>query len=260
LLVERHWSDNPCSRPHSPWDKDHEKKYRRKKVITLPYAARAEILKQSLMFSSLNEDELAELSKLAIERSFKPGEFVFWEGDAPNYFYVVIEGKIKVLKYSSSGKEFIIAFFGSGEMFGEVAVLESKPYPASAQTVADTKILGIKKEDFLSFLATRPQVALGIINVLGGRLREAQGRLKDLAGERVEQRLAMTLLMLSSKLGTTLPFTRQEIADMAGTTTETVIRVTSQLKDRGIIRSVRGRIIILDETKLKLLSEGPPLV
>lgn len=222
--------------------------------------SRAEILKQSLLFSSLNEAELAELSRLAIERSFRPDEFVFWEGDAPDYFYVVVEGRIKIAKYSSSGKEFIIAFFGPGEMFGEVAVFEGKPYPASAQAVADTRVLAIKKDAFLSFLATRPQVALEIINVLGGRLRDAQSRLKDLAGERVEQRIAMTLLMLSSKLGLTLPFTRQEVANMAGTTTETAIRVTSQLKERGIIRSVRGKIIILDETKLRLLSEGPPLV
>jgi len=222
--------------------------------------SKAEILKQSLLFSSLNEDELAELSRLATERSFRQDEFVFWEGDAPDYFYVVVVGRIKIAKYSSSGKEFIIAFFGPSEMFGEVAVFEGKPYPASAQAVADTRVLVIKKDDFLSFLATRPQVALEIINVLGGRLRDAQSRLKDLAGERVEQRIAMTLLMLSAKLGPTLPFTRQEIANMAGTTTETAIRVTSQLKERGIIRSVRGKIIILDETKLKLLSEGPPLV
>jgi len=222
--------------------------------------SKAEILKQSLLFSSLNEGELAELSRLATERSFRPDEFVFWEGDAPDYFYVVVVGRIKVAKYSSSGKEFIIAFFGPSEMFGEVAVFEGKPYPASAQAVADTRVLVIKKNDFLSFLATRPQVALEIINVLGGRLRDAQSRLKDLAGERVEQRIAMTLLMLSAKLGPTLPFTRQEIANMAGTTTETAIRVTSQLKDRGIIRSVRGKIIILDETRLRLLSEGPPLV
>ena len=170
------------------------------------------------------------------------------------------EGRVKVVKHSSSGKEFIIAFFGPGEMFGEVAVFENKPYPASSQAIAKTRVLGIKREDFLSFLASRPQVALRIINVLGGRLRDAQSRLKDLASERVEQRLAQTLLMLSSKLGATLPLTRQEIADMAGTTTETAIRVMSRLREGKIIRSVRGRIIILDETKLKLLSEGPPSV
>jgi CRP/FNR family transcriptional regulator len=103
-------------------------------------------------------------------------------------------------------------------------------------------------------------VTLSTINVLGGRLRDAQNRLKDLAGERVEQRLARTLLMLSAKLGPTLPFTRQELADMAGTTTETAIRITSQLKERRIIHSGRGKITILDVDKLRLLGEVPPLV
>ena len=224
------------------------------------YNGKAQILRSSSIFSSLNDDELGELSDLAIERSFVPNEFIFWDGDAPEWFYIVAEGKVKVLKYSSSGKEFIIAFFGPGEMFGEVAVFENKPYPASAQAVAETKVVGIKTEDFLSFLANHPQVALRIINVLGGRLRDAQSRLRDLAGERVEQRLASVLLMLSAKRGLTLPFTRQEIADMAGTTTETAIRVMSHLKDREIIRSVRGKVIILNEEKLRLLSEGPPRV
>ena len=226
----------------------------------MPDTDKAEVLRQSLIFSSLSRDELAELSALAVPRSFESGEFVFWEEDAPEWFYLVAEGRVKVVKHSSSGKEFIIAFFGPGEMFGEVAVFEDKPYPASAQAIAETKVLGIKRRDFLSFLADRPQVALRIISVLGGRLRDAQSRLKDLAGERVEQRLAQTLLMLSAKLGSTLPFTRQEIADMAGTTTETAIRVMSRLKQGKIIRSVRGKIIILDEMKLRLLSEGPPQV
>jgi len=208
----------------------------------------------------LNDDELGELANLAIERSFVPNEFIFWDGDAPEWFYIITEGKVKVLKYSSSGREFIIAFFGPYEMFGEVAVFENKPYPASAQAIAETKVVGVKREDLLSFLANRPQVALKIINVLGGRLRDAQSRLRDLAGERVEQRLASVLLMLSAKLGLTLPFTRQEIADMTGTTTETAIRVMSHLKDRGIIRSIRGKVIILNEEKLRLLSEGPPRV
>jgi len=226
----------------------------------LPDRDKIQVLGQSFIFSTLNNDELAELASLTIERSFVPDEFIFWDGDAPDWFYIVAEGKVKVLKYSSSGKEFIIAFFGSGEMFGEVAVFENKPYPASAQAATKTRVLGIKREDFLSFLAHRPEMALRIINVLGGRLRDAQSRLRDLAAERVEQRLARTLLMLSSKLGPTLPFTRQEIADMAGTTTETASRVMSRLKDGGIIRSVRGRTIIVDETKLRLLSEGPPRV
>ncbi len=223
-------------------------------------SSKARILKGSTIFSSLSDDELDELANLALERNIMSSEFIFWDGDAPEWLYIVAEGKVKVIKHSSQGREFIIAFFGPGEMFGEVAVFENKPYPASAQALAKTKIVGIKREDFLSFLASRPQVALKIINVLGGRLRDAQNRLRDIAGERVEQRLASVLLMLSSKLGLTLPFTRQELADMVGTTTETAIRVTSHLKDRGIIRSLRGKVIILDKEKLRLLSEGPPKV
>jgi CRP/FNR family transcriptional regulator len=208
----------------------------------------------------LTDEELSELAELAVERSFSSGQFVFWDGDNPEWFYIIAEGRIKVLKHSSSGKDFVIAFFGPGEMFGEVAVFGGKPYPASAQAVAATKVVGIRREDFLTFLANRPQVALSIINVLGERLRDAQGRLRDLAVERVEQRLASVLLMLSSKLGLTLPFTRQEIAEMVGTTTETAIRILSQLRDRGIISSTRGKVVIRDEEKLRLLSEGPPRV
>ena len=221
---------------------------------------RAAILKRSLIFSGLNDGDLDALSRLAVSHSFNAGEFVFWEGDAPAHFYVVTSGRVKVLKHSSLGKEFVVAFFGPGDVFGEVAVFEERPYPASAQAISDTEVLGIGRDRFLAFLSGHPEVALRIINMLGGRLRDAQNRLNALAGERAEQRVARTLLMLSSKLGQSLPFTRQEIADMSGTTIETTIRVMSRMKRGEIIRSRRGRTDILDETRLKILSEGPPLV
>ena len=93
-----------------------------KRVPKLQSSSKAEILKHSFIFSSLNDNELGELANLAIERSLTPGEFVFWDGDAPDWFYMVVEGKVKVLKHSSLGREFTISFFGPGEMFGEVAV------------------------------------------------------------------------------------------------------------------------------------------
>ncbi|MDP2917541.1 MAG: Crp/Fnr family transcriptional regulator [Dehalococcoidia bacterium] len=221
---------------------------------------KVEILSRSFIFSALTGEELTGLARMAIERRFTAEQFIFIEEDAPDWFYIIADGKVKAVKHTSLGKEIIIAFFGNGEMFGEVAVFENKPYPASAQAVSETRLLGIRREDFLSFLVKQPLVALGIINVLAGRLREAQSRLRDLAGERVEQRLARMLLMLSAKLGAELPFTRQELSDMAGTTTETTIRILSQWKSRKIIGSVRGRITILDETKLRLLAEGRPRV
>ena len=227
-------------------------------TLAVEREAKADTLRRSLIFSGLEEGELAELSGIAVERSFGPGEFIFWDGDSAEWFYVVAEGQVKVLKHSSSGKEFIIAFFGPGEMFGEVAVFENKPYPASAQAAAESRVLGIRREEFISYLAQHPEIALRIIYILGGRLRDAQARLRDIAGERVEQRVAGVLLMLSAKLGSELPFTRQEIADMAGTTTETAIRVMSRLKEGGILGSARGKTVILDESKLRSLSDSPP--
>jgi len=218
-----------------------------------------DLLRRSLLLSVMEDEDLAKLSDLAAERRFESGEFVFWEGDPPEWFYIVESGKVKMLKHSSLGKEFLIAVFGPGEVFGEVAVFDNAPYPASAQATDDTRALGIRRADFLSFLTQNPPVFMYMINVLGKRLRDAHDRLRDLAGERVEQRLASILLMLYSKLGPTLPFTRQEIADMTGTTTETAIRVMTRMKDSGVVRSSRGKITIVDEDKLRALSEGASL-
>ena len=219
-----------------------------------------QILKQSPVFADLDEEEMRELGLMITERRLEANESIFWEGDPSEYFFIVAEGKVKVSKMASTAKEIILAFFGPGEMFGEVAVFENKPYPASAQAVSATRLISIKKSGFIDFLLKHPKTALKIINLLSSRLRESQSRLRDMAGERVEQRLARLLLMLSAKLGNSLPFTRQEISDMAGTTTETTIRILSQWKERGIIRSIRGHITIADETKLRLLAEGPPQI
>ncbi|MFC2043690.1 Crp/Fnr family transcriptional regulator [Chloroflexota bacterium] len=137
------------------------------------FNSKANILGSSSIFANLDDDELGELANLAIERSFAPNEFIFWDGDALEWVYIVTEGKVKVLKHSSLGKEFIVAFFSPGQMLGEVAIFENRSYPASAQAVTETKVVRIKTEDLLSFLANRPQVILRIISVLGGRLRDA---------------------------------------------------------------------------------------
>jgi CRP/FNR family transcriptional regulator, nitrogen oxide reductase regulator len=220
----------------------------------------APLLKQSPIFAGLKETEVEALAGLAAERSYSPAQAIFWEGDEADWFYIIVEGKVRVSKLTSGGKEIVLSFFGPGEMFGEVAVLENSPYPASAQAVTSVRLLGMRKAAFTGFLQRSPASALSIIALLSGRLRESQSRLRDLAGERVEQRLARLLMRLSTRLGATLPFTRQELAEMAGTTTETTIRILGQWKERGLISSVRGKTTITDEVKLKLLAEGPPRV
>jgi len=219
-----------------------------------------ELFKQSPIFASLDEDELKKIAGLATPRHFKKGEFIILEGDTPPSFYIIQEGRVKVFKQSSSGKDFTIGAFHRGDTFGEVAVFDGKPYPASAQAMDEAIVLTIRREEFLFYVTQNPTIAMKIIGIIGERVKSAHDRLRDLAADRVEQRLAKVLLMLSSKYGPTLPFTKQEIADLTGTTTETAIRVMSRLKDSGIIRSTRGETVILDEAKLQLLSSDSPFV
>lgn len=219
-------------------------------------SAIGEQLHQTILFSALNVDELRKVAAFTKERRFLAGETIIWEGDSPDWLYIVSEGKVKVAKHASSGKELIIAIFTPGNIFGEVAVFDGIPYPASAIAQVDSIVLGISKTDLLSFLGQNPSVALKIINLLGGRIRDAHNRLRDMAGERVDQRIANALLMITAKIGPVLPFTRQEIADMTGITTETVIRVTTRMKEQGIISTTRGEITIIDENKLRSFGDG----
>lgn len=215
-------------------------------------------LRRAYLFSDSKEEDLDEIISKAVTRKYREGEYLFWEGDLPEYFYLLTEGRVKVLKHGSLGRETIVAFFSPGEIFGEIAVLENKTYPASCQAVSETEVLMISRKAFNEFIVRHPAVAMAMVAILSGRLREAQGRLHDMAGERVEQRLARTLERLSYKIGPNLPFTRQELADMSGTTLETTVRFFSRLKEGGIISSRRGLVIIKDEVKLRLLAEGPP--
>lgn len=215
-----------------------------------------ELLKHAPLFSALSQEELLKLDALITEHHFSAGDAILWEGDRPDWFYIVKEGRVKIVKYTSSGKELIVAVFTPPGIFGEIAVFDGRPYPASATALEDTTLLAIKRDDFLAFLSQNPSVALKIINMLGARLRDAHDRLRDMSGERVEQRIANMLLMLSARLGSRIPFTRQEIAGMTGITTETVIRTTTRMKEMGVINTARGAIVIADEGKLRLLSEG----
>ncbi len=124
----------------------------------------------------------------------------------------------------------------------------------------ETTVLCIAKEDFLSFVNKYPVVATKFISILGRVLNSAYERLTDIAGEVVYQRVFNVLYMLHFKFGDTIPITREEIAEMAGTTTETTIRVLSKLKSLGIIDSKRGHIVILSKTKFRDVSRSSYLI
>jgi CRP/FNR family transcriptional regulator len=217
-----------------------------------------DLLRRLPFFNGLTDRDLNDFLTHAVRKHFERGAPILWEGDPPGWLYIVISGRVKVSRQSPAGKPITLSYFTSGEMVGEVAVFENIPYPASAEAVVTCELLAISRADALAYVARHAPAARALLTILGERLRHSQDRLRGFAGERAEQRLAGALLMLFEKMGPDLPFCRQDIADLAGTTLETAIRVLSRLTKGGIIRSSRGHIKITDSCRLELLSQGPP--
>jgi CRP-like cAMP-binding protein len=221
------------------------------------------ILKKSLFFSSLSEVAQREISRLFMEEKFQKDDYVFFEGDLPEWLFIVNEGRVKLVKHSDTGKDVILQIFVPGDMFGEVSLFDRKPYSSSAQVMENSIILKLSRKDFLLFFGRHPFVATEMIAELGRQLREAHATIKSLAVDRVEQRIASILLKLAHKLGSqehggvmlNLSLTRQDLADMAGTTVETTIRVMSRFTKTKVIKPVNGKILILDSKYLQRIAE-----
>lgn len=222
-----------------------------------------ETLKKSEIFSSLKDDELRNISKLIETVTYKNNENIFVEGDPSDKFYLVAGGSVKILKHTMMGKDIILEIMSQGDVFGGVAVLDKKPFPASAQAMESTTIVWISRQNLLRIMDEYPILKLEIVKYFSDKLRDAHEMLKNIATERVEKRIASLLLKLSEKIGVDddgyrkldFPLTRQEISEMVGTTVETCIRTMSKLQKRGIIKSSNGRISIKPNLLKRFLEE-----
>ncbi len=213
------------------------------------------ILRQCEVFASLALEDLTDVAAVCRNVRRAQRESLFREGDPPDSLYVIADGRIKILKHSSNGKELIVGFFGKGEMVGEVAAFEDRPYPASAEVVGEAHLLRIERADFVALVSRRPAIALRVMTVLNDRLRVAHDRLRDSTTERATQRIARLLLMLSRRIGPVLPFSREELGQMTGLTTETVIRELGVFASAGVVRSGRRKLVVVDPQGLVDLSE-----
>lgn len=215
-------------------------------------------LRQVPLFASLKDEELLNIAPLFSEQHIGRHEFVFFEGDPPRWVYIVVEGRIKLLKYSEEGRAVILHLLHPGEMFGGVAAFGRRPYPFSAQALVPSRVLRIAGPDFHEIMTQHPDVSDQVIRELAARLIEAHETMKHLAVERVEQRIAHVLLKLTQQgveegagpLTIDIPLTRQDIAEMVGTTVETTIRVFSKWRKAGIVASRDGKVVILDPARL----------
>ncbi len=199
-------------------------------------------------------DELKALSKQRPVSHYKKKEIIFHSGDTPHYLYFLNKGKIKVYKTNDDGKEYITNVYKDGDFFGHLALLENKPYFDSAIALEDNEICKIPKEDFLDLIYKNRDVATQFIKMLAGNLEEQEKQLLSLAYDTVRKRAAEALLLLQKRFGkegdekTTISATREDLAGLAGTATETLIRCLSEFKEDGFIE-VKGREITILSSK-----------
>jgi CRP-like cAMP-binding protein len=218
---------------------------------------RLDLLQITGGLSKMSRSELLPLAKIAKERLYPRNQYIFHEDDPATEFHVVASGRVRLCKLSAQGKIFTTMVADRGYTLNAVTLFDSSPRFLSAQAMEDSLIVHLPKDVFVSFVAGHPAVALEIITLLGRGTKSIFERTLDIVAERVEQRVINILLMLYSKYGDTLRLTNRELADMAGTTTETAIRVMGQLSKDGMIQTSRGRVRIISPDLLQTLGRGP---
>ncbi len=191
------------------------------------------------LFSQAIDADLELLSSYLIERRFPRNTTIVEEGLPGDYMYVIREGRVKVTKLADEGREKILGFIDEGGFFGEMALLDRAPRVASVKTLKPVRLLALSRADFLSLLRKSPDLAMAVIQELTRRLREMDEQASSLSFQRVKERAKGIFLRLAhdpaSREGHRLtpPLTHQQIADMIGTSRETVTRVVKDLKQEG---------------------------
>jgi CRP/FNR family transcriptional regulator, nitrogen oxide reductase regulator len=218
-----------------------------------------DIIHRSTLFRRLSADDRKRLAAVASLRHFDKGESLFSEGDGSDLLFTVVTGRVKVFKTTPRGTDIILELFGPGDPVGAVAAYESRPYPASAVALEPTSCVIIPRRAFFSLLETYPSMVRGLLVGLTHRLVELTNRLTELSGGRVEGRLARFMLKLAQDMGQARPegtfiglaLSRQELADMVGTTIETSIRIMSRWSKDNIVQTEKNGFLVVDRAALE---------
>ena len=221
--------------------------------------ATIEILGDAPIFNGLSREELDGIRKTAVDRFYDRGRSVFFEGDPGDGFYVVVDGKVKIYMMSPEGKEKILHIYGPGQPFGEVPVFAGKRFPANAQTLVKSHLLFFPRSDFVRLISEQPSLALNMLAVLSGRLRQFTTQIENLALKEVPARLASYLVYLAEEQNAadavTLDISKGQLASLLGTIPETLSRIFARMSGAGLIDVDGRKIALLDMEGLKLLAE-----
>ena len=225
------------------------------------------LLAQSQPFRGLHAADLQAVLQAAHRRQVERNAFFFHQGDPAIEFYVLIQGEAKLTQVTPEGHQMLVRFVGPGECFGGVAALINADYTLSAQAVEDCLALTWDGETLAQLMERYPRIALNVMAVQAGQYRQLLDRYQQLVTERVERRVARTLLRLAGQVGQKaedgvligLPLSREDLAEMTGTTLYTVSRILSRWERQGLVEAGRERVLVhLPHALVAIAEDLPP--
>lgn len=223
------------------------------------------ILRTGSVFDGACEEDIRQIVRLGFQRAVEAGGHLFLQEESAEYLYILLSGRVKLCQISVDGQQVNVRTILPGELFGGIgAVTPGARYPVCAQALEDSAALAIPGTAFRQFLTERPYLAFGLMRLMTTYIREMQARYREMATEKAEQRIARVLLRLAGQAGKgveqgvmiELSFSRQDLAEMAGTTLYTVSRTLSAWEKQGTIITGRERIILSKPHAVMCIAEG----
>jgi CRP-like cAMP-binding protein len=219
------------------------------------------IVREFSSLKALTKNELVHLSDCKTSRTIKKGEVIFEEGENVNGIFCIKDGVCKLTKLSPNGKDHIVKLVTKGELLGQRSMISEEPVNLSAVALEDMEVCFIPKTEVMSFFDKNNQFSMNVMKTICGDLKEADDHMVNLAQKTVKERLAETLLYLHDTFGKNednslkVQLSRDELASMIGTATESCIRLLSDFKKLGLIELTGKKILLKDISKLKKLAD-----
>ena len=219
------------------------------------------IVREFSSLKALNKEELLKMAECKTSYTIKKGEPIFEEGESVNGIFCIKDGVCKLSKLSANGKDQIVKLVKSGELLGQRSLISEEPTNLSAVALEDMEVCFIPKSEIMNFFNKNNQFSMNVMRNICGDLKEADDHMVSMAQKSVKERLAETLLYLEDTFGKNsdeslnIQLSREELAGMIGTATESCIRLLSELNKSGLIDLSGKKITIIDHNKLKRMAE-----
>lgn len=217
------------------------------------------------VLKAATDDDVRAIAKMGIQRAVEDGSFFFLQGDPAEYLYILLSGRAKLCQIAPDGQQVNLRTLNPNQLFGAVGAVDPlATYPACAQALEDSSALAIRSNQFRKLLEERPHLSFGLMKLMTSYITEMQNRYREMVTEKVEQRIARVLLRLAGQSGKRvdegvlieLSFSRQDLAEMAGTTLFTVSRVLSAWEKQGLISTGRERVTLANPHGVMKIAEG----